>query len=162
MRLIKSLPPVFFGFALLYAVLIQLRGYMAARQVPVEYFKFFGKEHQELALFTTNVALHLVPEALVLTGGVVLSVYLFKGSRGFTCAMFTVGAIVSYFFWLVFYWAIAQSQVNGTLGLSWRELLAPFHAPWWNLPTLLSPVIGLGVGTWLAMEGNHAAVRAGA
>jgi len=51
MRLIRLLPPFFIGFALLYIVLIQLRGFMAARQVPTEYFRFFGKEHQELALF---------------------------------------------------------------------------------------------------------------
>ncbi len=157
MRLIRSLLPFFNGFVWLYIVLIQLRGFMAARQVPVEYFRFFGKEHQELALFTTNVALHLIPEALALIAGVVISAYLFKGSRSLNAAMFALGAVVSYVFWLVFYQATAQANVNGEPSLNWQELLAQFQAPWWAAPALLSPVIGVTVGVWLTTRGNHAA-----
>ena len=157
MRLIRLLPPFFIGFALLYIVLIQLRGFMAARQVPTEYFRFFGKEHQELALFTTNVVLHLVPEALVLVGGVVASVYLLNGSRVLNAATFALGAVVSYIFWLVYYQAVAQAQVHGEPNLNWQELVAQLQAPWWAAPALLSPAVGVGLGVWLATRGNHAA-----
>jgi len=160
MRLSRSLPPFFLGFVWLYFVLITLRGFMAALQVPVEYFMFFGKAHQELALFTANVALHLVPEALAFIAGVLLSAYLFRGSRGFSAAMFALGAIASYIIWLLLYQAVAQAQVNGTTGLSWQDLLTPFHAPWWAAPALLSPIIGLAAGIWLVTKGKHAAVRA--
>jgi len=159
MRMIQSLPPFFFGFAWLYLVLIQLRGFMAARQVPEGYLRFFGNENQELVLLTTNVALHLVPEALVLIGGVTLSAYLFKGSRGFNAAMFALGAAVSYVFCLVFYQAVAQAQAHATPSLSWQHLLAQFQVPWWAAPALLSPVIGVAVGVWLATRGKHAATR---
>jgi hypothetical protein len=160
MRLIRSLPPFVFGFSCLYVVLIQLRGFMAAREVPVEYFRFFGNEHQQLALFTTNVALHLVPEALLLIGSAALSAYLFKGSRRFNAAMFALGAVVSYAFCLMFYQAVAQTQSNGKPSLNWQELVAQFHAPWWTVPALLSPIIGVAAGVWLVTRINNAAARA--
>ena len=157
MHFTRSLLPFSIGFGLLYVVLIELRGFLAARQIPVEYFRFFGKEHQELALFTSSVALHLIPEALVLIGGVLFCTGTLKGSRSFNAGMFALGAVVSYCFWLVFYQVAAQAQLTGAPGLNWQGLFRQIQAPWWATPALLSPLIGLGVGVWLATRGKHAA-----
>ena len=157
MRISRSLLPFCIGFGLLYVVLIELRGFLAARQVPIEYFRFFGKEHQELSLFITNVVLHLVPESIVLILGVLVCSRALKGSSTFNAGILAFGAAVSYFFWLLFYQVVAHTQTGAESQRFWQDFLRQFSAPWWAMPALLSPLIGIGLGVWLVTKRGHAA-----
>ena len=149
MRYLRPLGAFLLGFTWLYLVQIQFRGFLAARQVSADYFRFFGAEHQDLALFTVKVALHLIPEALAMIGGLMLSAFWFKGKRGVNAAAFAFGAVVSYVFWLVVYHAAARAREHGTASVNWSELFAQFQAPWWTAPALLSPSLVLPLASGL-------------
>ena len=160
MRLLRPFLSFAIGFGFLYFVLVEVRGFMAARGVPAGYFSFFGKEHQELALFAMNMALHLVPEVILLVSGMAVCTLLLKGRRVFNAAMFAVGAAVSYAFWLLFYQFAAHAQTAGAPVLNWQELLRSFQGPWWASPSLVSPFVGIAIGVWLAAKsGSSAAPR---
>ena len=105
--------------------------FLAARQVPIEYFRFFGEEHQELSLFITNVVLHLVPESIVLILGVLVCSRALKGSSTFNAGILAFGAAVSYFFWLLFYQVVAHTQTGAESQRFWQDFLRQFSAPWW-------------------------------
>jgi hypothetical protein len=132
-----------------------LRGFLAARQVPVGYFEFLGKPHLELALFLISVVVHLIPEVVALAAGVAISTFLLRGVRAENAIGFDSGAVTSYFFFLIFY--RLSIQANGDLGVNWRELVQSFYGPWWAAPTILSPVVGLCIGVWMALKYNRAA-----
>ena len=144
------------GFGLMYLVLIELRGFLAARQIPVGYFRFFGKEHQEFALFLSKIGLHLAPESLALIGGVIVCTQVLRGSRSANTRTLALGAAASYCFWLLFHHVIGQAQQTGAPGFDWAGFARQFQVPWWALPSLLSPFVGLAVGAWLATRKSDA------
>lgn len=143
------------GFGLLYLVLIEVRGFLAARQIPKTYFDYFGKENQELSLFVMNVFLHLIPESLLFCGALILLARVLKGNVLSTTLSIALGAILSYVFWITFYFVVSQADDSNSVGIPWAQLPRQFLVPWWAVPNLLSPWPGLGVGFWLALRNHH-------
>ena len=148
-----------YGFALMYFVCIWFTGFMAARQVSREYFRFFapyGPTGREAALALLGVAQHLLPTILLLGLGVLLATHVARQDRRAIGRSTVLGCALSYAFWLVYYSVLGS---EGTWSLS--AMLGPYvHAPWWALPTLLAPFLGLALA--YSLLPRHSAPRAGA
>ena len=118
MHFLRRLVPLLIGFGSTYVSLVLIRGFMASRLVPIEYFKLFSKENSGIALFLMNLVKYMVPETLVLVGGAVMTSRLLLPSRGFNLVMFTAGAAACYFSWLVFYRTLVLHSTLGDVPVS--------------------------------------------
>ena len=131
-----------YGFFLMYFVCIWFTGFMAARQISREYFRFFatyGAAGKEAAHAVLNIALHLFPTVLLLGAGVFLATKVSsEGSR--TIGLATIlGGAASYVFWLIYFSTQDQDQA---WSLS-AALASYIQAPWWAWPAIAAPILGL-------------------
>ena len=159
MRALRLTFAFVYGFALMYFVCIWVAGFMAARQIPQEYFRFFasyGSAGKEVALALLGIALHLLPTLLLLSAGILAATFASKQNRRVIGVAAVLGAASSYCFWLVYFSTLGT---NGTWSLS--AALAPyFQAPWWAWPNMVAPFLGLALAFLLLPR--HANLRAGA
>jgi hypothetical protein len=131
-----------YGFVLMYFVAIWLTGFLAARAVPVEYFRYFssmGEGGKIAAHALLSLGLHALPTALCLLAGTAAAAYLPSTHRR-TVGLFVIaGAVVSYVFWVSFY-----SFTPPLSEFSPFSVIQPYiQAPWWLWPQLASPAVAL-------------------
>jgi len=141
MQRLQYLAAFVYGFVLVFFVCVWMAGFMAAREVPVEYFKFFadyGHRGKELGLAVLSLAQHFVPTVCLLVLGVVLPAWLSTSKRRQIGLSILLGGVVSYFFWAYFY------SLEGQPASWFQQLLATYaQAPWWAIPAMVAPFVGL-------------------
>ena len=129
-----------YGFVLSYFVVIWLAGFMAARQVPAEYFGYFaayGQFGREAALALLSLVTHFTPTLCLLSAGLLLPAWLAPSCRRNVGFSALAGALASYAFWLYFYSLPSNGGTSPSEGL-----LALVRAPWWALPSVVGPLVG--------------------
>jgi hypothetical protein len=140
MQRLRYVAAFVYGFVLSYFVVIWLAGFMAARQVPAEYFGYFaayGQFGREAALALLSLVTHFIPTLCLLSAGLLLPAWLAQSSRRQVGIAALAGALASYAFWLYFY----SLPRNGGTSPS-EALLALLRAPWWALPAVVGPLVG--------------------
>ncbi len=137
------------GFWLYYFVVVFVGGFLAAVNIPSEYFRFFGREYSGVAHALLGTMLHAVPTALLIAAGV-LAVERFWPKRPALAAL-------PYFLGMVcFVIAWESSQATGCLpsqdntSTCAQGILQSLPAlPWWAWLQVASPWVGLGLAQWL-------------
>ncbi len=144
-----------YGFVLMYFVSIWFTGFMSARTISTEYFKFFrslGPNGLETGHALLGVGLHLIPTLLLLLAGILGAVYLCAPEKRRSAAACVIaGAVASYLFWIAFY----ASEFS--LFAVFLPLVA---APWWAWPSIVTPLFALAVAGGVALTPRN--LRTGA
>lgn len=141
------------GIAIYQLFVVVLNGYLAAIAVPRQYFMWFGRQRQELALAIIQLA-SAIPVFLLVTG-CVLAVCRSLRSRSMTfLAAILVGMLLSHLYWAVSFLAFLPAGLSPEVepySMSVR-LQQLFVVPWWSLPTVLAPWLGFGFSSWLLRQ----------
>lgn len=136
---------------------VVLNGYLAAVAVPRQYFMWFGKPQQELALAVLQLAT-AIPVFLLVSGAVLVVCRAFRSrNTPFLVAIF-VGMLLCYLYWavsfLVFLPADLPAEVKPyPMAVRVQQLI---FSPWWALPTVFAPWLGFGFATWLLRRRGEA------
>jgi hypothetical protein len=153
MKVLRRLLSFAYGFLLMYFVSIWFTGFMAARQISREYFRFFapyGPFGKEAAHAVLGVALHIIPDLLLLVAGVLLVTIVFTRDRRASGVVAILGAAMSYIFWVAYFSADGNNET-----WSLAAALDPYiKAPWWAWPTIVAPGLGLTVAYALLPKSN--------
>jgi len=144
MRQLRYAISFLYGFTLLYVVMVWLGGVLAALPVSRSYFAFFGREQLSLALFIVNTVVQAAPTVVLLGVGLVLPAWLVQGHPRRVVLWAAIGAASSYLIWTAIF------SINA----------APFSVgPWWSLPILLAPWLGLGLAVLLSSRVQRRGVQ---
>lgn len=146
---LRMIAALLFGGLLYYAVVVHVGGVLAAVAIPRQYFEYFGRENGGAALALMFLGTWSLPVALLVAYGSMLGLRLVGGNwRAASLAVF-VGMFVCFLSWQ---WASASAVVNADEKILVPPLSAFFGtlaAPWFAMPNLLAPWLGLGFGVWL-------------
>ena len=147
----------------LYQVAVVVGGFLASIAIPKAYFAWFGRSHVELALAVFDTATFAVPIALLLAGGT-LAAYRLLGPlplKAFMLAL-CLGAISCFAFWVALSVLFVPDLPYGVQPypptVLLKQLLMP---PWWAVPNMLAPWLGLAFAGWLLSAGSAARRRVG-
>jgi len=162
MRTVRFVVAVVVGFLLYQYVVVYLGGILAAVQIPVAYFAFFGRQHPELGHALLNLGLHTVPTMLLIAAGCLATHRLLPTQRPITWVPTMLGMLSCLLLWvLVLSPAQLQSmgiQGRGALG----ELRRLFAFPWWAASTFAAPWLGVALAGWLMSRSKHRQFHSGA
>lgn len=146
------------GIAIYQLFVVVLNGYLAALAVPRQYFMWFGKPQQELALAIIQLA-SATPVFLLVSGGTLVVCRTLR-SRSVPLrpllAAILGGMLLGHLYWAVGFVAFPPAGLSPEVdpySLSVR-LQQLFVAPWWSLPTVLAPWLGFGFSSWLLLRGE--------
>lgn len=139
MRARKLALAVLVGIALFYGAVIFAGGLLAAIAIPRSYFDLFGQQHTAVALGTLGLLVWALPVIMLVCAGY------FGGSR------LLPGLTEVYLPGVVLGMLASFGYSFGTAEGGFGSLLL---VPWWGLPGLLAPWLGVALGAWLVARGR--------
>ncbi len=138
-------------------LVVVLNGYLAAVAVPKQFFAWFGKSRQEVALAVISLISAL--PVLVLVSGAVLAVCrtLRNRSTPILSAMF-VGMLLCYLYWAADFLLLSSVDLPPDvkpfpMSVRFQQLIFP---PWWALPSVSAPWLGFLFSSWLLRRRGEA------
>ena len=158
MRLLRYLIALAAGFVAMEA-LVFVAGFLAARSMPVGFFKYFGRENLEMALALWNsvaFALPMLVIAAVIAGFMVRAL---KIGNNIGIALFVLGVTVSFATYLL----SAALTMMGESSLSsavWLQFTLYWPQNFWQLSAgPWAGWLGLAVGLYVSTRGARQALR---
>ena len=150
---LRLLVAVVFGVLIYQVFVVVLVGILAAVAVPTEYFAWFGKPRQELALAVLDLASAL-PVLLLVCGAVLATCRAFKTGAWPFLAALLFGMLLCFAYWTANFLFVLPSELpQGVqpypLSTRVRQL---FFLPWWAVPVALAPWLGFALGAWLLLR----------
>jgi hypothetical protein len=141
MRSLKLTMAILVGAWLYYFAVVYAGGMLAAIAIPRAYFNLFGQQNLSLALAISGLVIWALPVvALVCAGYLAGSRFLPGLTSAYTYAV-VLGMLACFVYWL------GASEL-GRLSLS--------LVPWWGVPSVLAPWVGVALGAWLASRSKAA------
>ena len=131
MATLRFLGAFTFGVVLYQVVVIYIGGIVAAVQIPLSYFAFFGGANTDVVHAVLLFASFALPTAVLVAGGT-LATYWMLGRRSTKAVLAAVlaGLLACFAFWAI------------TAG-------PPFVPPWWAVPGFIAPWVGFALAAWL-------------
>lgn len=147
MRALRFVVATLVGFLLYQFAVVYIGGFLAAVAIPVAYFQFFGREHAGVAQALLGVVLHVVPTVLLIAGGILAAERVWP-TRGSALSLpYFVGMVSCVVAWELAVRFPCLPEEPGTCSAQpFAHLLA---IPWWAVPVVASPWLGLGLASWL-------------
>jgi hypothetical protein len=141
MRALKLTVAIFVGAWLYYFAVVYAGGMLAAIPIPRAYFTFFGQQNLVVALAISGLVMWALPVVVLVCAGYLAGNRLLPGLT--TSYMYAVilGMLACFTYWL-------STSELGLLSLS--------LIPWWGVPGVLAPWIGVAFGARLASRGATA------
>ena len=141
---------LFAGMFLYQSFVVVLTGHLAAVAVPEQYFLWFGKPHQALALSILDLAI-AVPVFVLVSGAVLVVCRGLKSRSKPLLASVLVGMFLCYIYGAVSFLVFVPAGMPAEFkpyptAVRLQQLIYP---PWWSLPTLIAPWFGFGFAAWL-------------
>ena len=148
MRTLRIAAVFIAGIWLYYAAVVLTGGFLAALAVPPNYFAFFGRDHNELALAVLFLFGWAIPVAVLVTGGVLaINSLLAHGERS-VGAPALAGMVLSFLYWALVSVGFFSTAEQSRFAVA-EALLANFTVPWWAAANLLAPWAGFALALWL-------------
>jgi hypothetical protein len=147
------------GFLLYQFSVVYVGGFLAAVTIPAGYFRFFGREYAGVGHALLGVALHVLPTALLVTGGILAAERLWPKHGSRSLLPYFIGMLGCLLAWelLLPSGCLPSPEPQTTCALEpFRHLL---DLPWWALPVAASPWLGLGFAAWLLKRSNRVLAR---
>lgn len=149
MRALRFIVASVVGFVLFQYVVIYLGGFLAAVQIPVSYFKLFGRQHAEVSHALLNLGLHALPTTLLVAGGVLSLHRLWPTQKPMTWVPVLLGMLSCLLLWVLIL-SPAQMESMGLPSKSMLEELRSLVAfPWWAASNFAAPWLGVALAAWL-------------
>ena len=159
MRTIRFAIAAAVGFLLYQFVVVYIGGFLAAVQIPVAYFRFFGREHAEIGHALLGIALHMLPTILLIAGGILAAERFWPVQLSLAWIPYLLGMLGCVFFWE---FVLSPAHIE-TMGLQSTGTLAVLQSylsiPWRAAPVAASPLLGLGLAAWLLHRGRRPRLR---
>jgi hypothetical protein len=134
MRALKLTVAILVGALLYYFAVVYAGGMLAAIAIPRGYFSLFGPRNLSVALAISGLVTWALPVVVLVCAGYLAGSRLLPGlARAYTYAV-VLGMLACFVYWL------AASEL-GLLSLS--------LVPWWGVPHILAPWVGVALGAWL-------------
>jgi hypothetical protein len=144
------------GFLLYVFVVVFLGGFLSAAAIPIDYFQFFGSNHQGSGQALLSMVLHALPTSLLIAGGVLATERFFQERSSLTALPYGLG-MLSCILVLEFYQptgCLPSLEVSSGCTRSSASSLSAL--PWWAWAVIASPWFGLGLAAWLLKPiGKH-------
>ncbi len=159
MRALRFAIALLVGFILYQVAVVLLGGYLSAVPIPGAYFEAFGKESSGIGLALVGLALHVAPTVLLVAGGVVLFELLWPSHRVHVVLPYLLGMLSCALLWEVYFGpaCLPQQAIQRDCGIASLERI--LAVPWWALPVVAAPWVGLALASWLlkrrARSGAH-------
>jgi len=145
------------GILIYQAFVVVLNGYIAAVAVPTEYFRWFGKPRQELALAILHVA-GAIPVFLLVAGAILAVCRALRSRSNHSLMALLAGMLLCFIYWAVVFVAFLPADLPPEVKpfpvtVRIQQL---FILPWWSLPTAVAPWLGFGLAAWLLRRRREA------
>jgi hypothetical protein len=141
MRALKLTLAILVGAWLYYFAVVFVGGMLAAIAIPRAYFNLFGQQNLSVALAISGLVTWALPVVVLVCAGYLAGNRLLPGiTRAYTYAV-VLGMLACFVYWLA----------TGELGLLSLSLL-----PWWGVPGVLAPWVGVALGAWLVSRSRVA------
>ena len=141
MRALKLTVAIVVGAWLYYFAVIYAGGMLAAITIPRAYFNLFDRQNLSVALAISGVFMWALPVVVLVCAGYLAGNRLLPGlANGYTYAVL-LGMLTCFVYWL---------------GASELGLLSLSLVPWWGVPGVLAPWLGLALGAWLVSRSKSA------
>jgi hypothetical protein len=154
MRALRFIVAAVLGFLLFQYVVVYVGGFLAAVQIPVSYFKLFGRQHAEVGLALLNLGLHALPTIVLVAGGVLSLHRLFPNQKPTTWVPVFLGMLSCLFLWVLVLSPARMESMGipskGTL----EELRSLVVFPWWAASNLAAPWLGIALAALLMSRSN--------
>jgi hypothetical protein len=141
MRTFKLTLAVLVGAWLYYFAVVYAGGVLAAIAIPRAYFNLFGQQNLSVALAISGFVMWALPVVVLVCAGYLAGSRLLAGLNSAYTYAVALGMLACFIYWL------ASSEL-GLLSLS--------LVPWWGVPGVLAPWLGIALGAWLASRSKTA------
>lgn len=139
MRTRKLALGVLVGIALFYGGVIYAGGLLAAIGIPQSYFDLFGQRHTAVALGIFSLLVWALPVVMLVGAGYFIGSRLLPGLTEVYFPGVVLGMLASF--------GYSFGSAEGGFG-------SLCLVPWWGLPGLLAPWLGVALGAWLVARGR--------
>jgi hypothetical protein len=141
MRALKLTLAILVGAWLYYFAVVYAGGMLAAIAIPRAYFNLFGQQNLSVALAVSGLVMWALPVVVLVCAGYLAGSRLLPGlTSAYTYAV-VLGMLACFVYWL---------------GVSELGLLSPSLVPWWGVPGVLAPWVGVALGAWLVSRSKAA------
>jgi hypothetical protein len=141
MRALKLALAILVGAWLYYFAGVYAGGMLAAITIPHGYFTFFGQHNLAVALAISGLVISALPVVVLVCAGYLAGSRLLPGlTKAYTYAV-VLGMLACFVYWL---------------GASEPGLLSLSLVPWWAVPGVLAPWVGVALGVWLVSRSKSA------
>jgi hypothetical protein len=141
MHALKLTVAVVVGAWLYYFAVVYVGGVLAAIAIPRAYFNLFGQQNLSVALAISGIVMWALPVVVLVCAGYLAGNRLIPGlTNAYTYAIL-LGMLACFVYWLG----------SNELGLTSLSLV-----PWWGVPGVLAPWLGIAFGAWLVSRSKAA------
>jgi hypothetical protein len=134
MRALKLTLAVLVGAWLYYFAVVYAGGVLAAIVIPRAYFNLFGQQNLSLALAISGLVMWALPVVVLVCAGYLAGSRLLPDlTNAYTYAVL-LGMLACFVYWL---------------GVNELGLVSLSLVPWWGVPGVLAPWVGVALGAWL-------------
>ena len=147
MRALKLTMAIVAGAWLYYFAVVYVGGMLAATTIPRGYFNLFGQQNLSVALAISSIFMWALPVAVLVCAGYLAGNRLLPGLNNAYTYSVVLGMLACCVYWL-------SANELGLLSLS--------LVPWWAVPGVLAPWLGVALGAWLVFRSKAAKHNAAA
>jgi hypothetical protein len=142
------------GFLLYLLAVVYVGGFLAATPIPAGYFRLFAQEYAGFGHLLLGLALHVLPTALLVAGGVLAAerVWPQRGHRKWPPYAMGMLACLLVLELLLPSGCLHSQETQSSCATAAVQRFV--SVPWWAVPVVLSPWFGLGLASWL-LSRNH-------
>jgi hypothetical protein len=141
MRALKLTVAVVVGAWLYYFAVVYVGGVLAAITTPRAYFQLFGQPNLSVALAISGIVMWALPVVVLVCAGYLAGNRLIPGQTSAYTYAILLGMLACFAYWL---------------GASELGLLSLSLVPWWGVPGVLAPWLGVALGAWLVSRNKAA------
>ena len=149
MRAFRFIVAAVVGFLLFQYVVVYVGGFLAAVQIPVSYFKLFGRQHAEVGHAVLNLGLHALPTMFLVAGGVLSLHRLCPNQKAMTWVPVLLGMVSCLLLWVL---VLSPAQME-SMGIPSKGTLENLRSlvifPWWVASNVAAPWLGVALAAWL-------------
>ena len=138
------------GFVLYQFAVVYVGGYFAAITIPAGYFRLFGREYGGVAHALLGIVLHALPTLLLIAGGILAAEIPWTKRSSPTVLPYFLGMLVCLLFWEWLQQSACLAPSSTASNCAQQPILQNYFAiPWWALPVVVSPWLGLWLAAWV-------------
>ena len=159
MRTLRFAVAAFLGFVLYQYAVVFVGGCLAAVQIPVGYFHFFGREQAGVAHAVLGIALHAIPTVLLVASGILAAERVWPSRGPLKWLPYALGMVS----WVMLWEVVVSPLHMQSLGLQNQGALAVVQSylniPWWAVPVAAAPWCGVALAAVLLRPGQAERLR---